>query len=596
MSLSHRTWQLCLALAVTLLVCSAVPQRAAAESEVPALVQALSAADAGDRVAAVDRLADLGDEAKSAISALIGALKDKSSEVRWRAARALAVIGDDNMAVSTALTTALKDENPQVRAYAAYALGRLEDNRPDVAEAMSNMLTDEDIMVRRAALRALRQMKLPREVSIPLFAKTLTHADQAGVMGAFQVITESGDKAVPFLVDALGHPKAAYWATMILAEMGPVAKPAVPALTKLVTSSEPEMRLQACMALGAIGAEGKAALPALVKTLSSDPLAGVRYAAAYAIGGIGVRDEAAIAALRKASQTDDKFLRIVAAAALARTLPDDKTEVTTAVKLLLEGLKSDSVQVRQASTRALFELKGVSDIVGPALITALKDSDPAVANDSLRALAAMGPPIVPQLVPLLKDKDLRRPAAAVLASFGPAAKAAVPALVALLDDPNLEPPARRDVQFALGQIGPEAASAVPALVKALDSDQERVRNSAMFALGRIGPGAKSAIPALTRYENSDDPMLRMGSLWALVHIQPGDTAVIAKAVPELIKALDSDRQMVRAEVARTLAGLGAAAKPALPALEKTAKDDPDDLVRDTASKAVEQIQKSAHGT
>lgn len=595
MSSLHRSWKLCLALAGALVVCAAGPAQAA-DTDLASLVKNLNAQDAKDRAAAIDGLADMGADAKPAVSALVGTLGDKSADVRWRAARALGAIGDDNRAVSAALTAALKDESPLVRAYAASALGRLEDTRPDVAEAMAGMLTDEDAMVRRAALRSLRQMKLPREVSIPLFVKTLTHADQMGMMAAIQTIAESGEKAVPFLVDALGQPRAAYWAALTLAEMGPLAKPAVPGLARLLSSNEPETRLQACMALGAIGADAQSALPALVKILGSDPLPGVRYAAAFAIGGIRVRDEAAIAALRKAGQSNDKFLRIVAAAALARILPDDKAEVTAAVKLLIDGLKSDSVQLRQASARALQELKSASDIVGPALISALKDSDPMVQHDSLVAIASMGPVMLPQLTTLLKDKDLRRSAAAVLATFGPAAKPAVGELVALLDDPNLDAPTRRELQFTLGQIGPDAAPAVPELIQGLASDQERVRNSAIFALGRIGPAAKAAIPALTQLETSEDPMMRVGSLWALVHIQPGDSAVVAKAVPELVKSLDSERQMVRAEVARTLASLGAAAKPALPALEKVARQDPDPQVRDTAAKAIEQIQKSASGT
>ena len=209
------------------------------------------------------------------------------------------------------LTDCLKDDSPQVKAYAASALGHLGDDRPQVAEAMANLLTDSDPVVRRAAPGALRQMKLPREVSIPLFVKVLSNADEGAVMGALQTLAESGEKAVPFLLDALKQPKAAYWACLALAEIGPPAKAAVPDLARLTASDQPEMRLQACMALGAIGPDATSATPGLIKILQSDQMAGVRYGAAFALGRIAPNDSAAIIALQKAGASDDKFLQIV---------------------------------------------------------------------------------------------------------------------------------------------------------------------------------------------------------------------------------------------------------------------------------------------
>ena len=115
-----------------------------------------------------------------------------------------------------------------------------------------------------------------------------------------------------------------------------------------------------------------------------------------------------------------------------------------AIKLLIDGLKSDSVRVRQASAQALRELKAVSDLVGPCMTTALKDKEPSVVSDSLAALASMGPQMVPQFAELLKDPKLQLAATNVLAGFGPNAKAAAPQLIALLDDPQPRPtcPAR----------------------------------------------------------------------------------------------------------------------------------------------------------
>src|SRR5262245_45525654 len=52
-----------------------------------------------------------------------------------------------------------------------------------------------------------------------------------------------------------------------------------------------------------------------------------------------------------------------------------------------------------------------------------------------------------------------------------------------------EAQARRSAAFALGQLGPAAAAAVPALVRALADSDPRVADAAAFALGQIGPAA-----------------------------------------------------------------------------------------------------------
>jgi HEAT repeat protein len=65
--------------------------------------------------------------------------------------------------------------------------------------------------------------------------------------------------------------------------------------------------------------------------------------------------------------------------------------------------------------------------------------------------------VVPALMEVLKDSDtfVRRDAAAALGEFGPDAKSAVPALLALQNDKE---PVRRAAADALEKIDPEAAA------------------------------------------------------------------------------------------------------------------------------------------
>ena len=77
----------------------------------------------------------------------------------------------------------------------------------------------------------------------------------------------------------------------------------------------------------------------------------------------------------------------------------------------------------------------------------------------------------------------RNAAAYAISGMGPAAKAAVPALIAALNDP--EPVVRFPVCIALGEIGPDAAEAVPALTTALDDRSDDVAAMARKAIIKI---------------------------------------------------------------------------------------------------------------
>ncbi len=55
---------------------------------------------------------------------------------------------------------------------------------------------------------------------------------------------------------------------------------------------------------------------------------------------------------------------------------------------------------------------------------------------------------------------------------------------------------RERAALALGLIGPAAKEAVPALIATLRDEDGLVRGYAAYALGEIGPAANEAVPAL----------------------------------------------------------------------------------------------------
>jgi HEAT repeat protein len=83
---------------------------------------------------------------------------------------------------------------------------------------------------------------------------------------------------------------------------------------------------------------------------------------------------------------------------------------------------------------------------------------------------------------------VRNAAAYEIASMGPAAKAAVPALVEALDDPD--PAVRFPVTVALGEIGPEAVAAVPRLKQMMFEEiNDEIAAGARRAIRHIQPSA-----------------------------------------------------------------------------------------------------------
>ena len=144
--------------------------------------------------------------------------------------------------------------------------------------------------------------------------------------------------------------KTCYWACIALGSMGPKAKAAVPEITKMTTSKDPAMRMQAVIALGEIGPDAKSAVPALIKALT-DEQNSVRYGAAYALGRLGAKE--ATPDLMKQTTSDDAFLKLIATWAVAKVNPDDKKANENAVALLIESLKSSDKRVRAAAARGL---------------------------------------------------------------------------------------------------------------------------------------------------------------------------------------------------------------------------------------------------
>ncbi len=515
--------------------------------------------------------ADLAELAKAANS------PDEATRLK-----AIETLGQQGAAAVPALTALLKAESPLTRAYAARALGSVGPAAKSAAEGLIGLLGDEDPTVRRQAIGALAAIRPGPKVSVPLFAKLMQDADPGVRMRVMQIVAEAKGNAVPALVEALNNEAAAYWACIILRDIGPDAAAAGPALVAKLKDPRPEIRREAALALGTIG--DKDSVDAIAPLLKDEH---ARVAATYALAMLGSIPPEAESVVRANVKSDDAMLAAISMWALARVHPDDMKLKKAVLEHLVKMLQDKDPFVRTAAARGLASLPPSPEIALPIFKEALANADATTAQYLLDALAGLGAPAVPNLIQALGYAPLRPEVASILGRIGPPAAPAAPALAKLLSDPD--PNVTSEAAHALAAIGPAAKAAVPALIESLKTAEGKPLYAVVFALGSIGPDAKAAdLPLLDIIKKHDDS-LSVLSAWALLQIHGATERSAGILMPELVAGLSFPQAESRLAAAESLGQLGAFAKSAAPALEK-AKQDSDPRVREAATKALVAIQ------
>jgi beta-lactamase regulating signal transducer with metallopeptidase domain len=215
---------------------------------------------------------------------------------------------------------------------------------------------------------------------------------------------------------------------------------------------------------------GKPAVTELISGLRGDSRNGRRFAAT-ALAGLDRDARPAVPALIKAMQDEDAYVHEKAADAVYRIQPDAPGYAAA----LVEMLKDEQPHLRAKAARNLGnpKLPEGRALTVPALVEALDDSHPNVRAEALTALANIKPPareVVAAVAKRLTDpyREAQQQAFMLISGYGPEAKAAVPALIAIVQDTSAATDVRIRAAVALGQIGPNAKEAVPALKKLLD--------------------------------------------------------------------------------------------------------------------------------
>jgi len=366
-------------------------------------------------------------------------------------------------------------EAPEERALAIESLGKL--GSLDAEPLILGSLGDDDAATRAAGALALVRVRGRRVSPSP----PLSPSKAAAILEAVEARLSDRDRAV--------REAAAYALSEIpLAGRGP-------ALTRLLASASPTVRLYALRGLGRAAGDGTAKdrVPSIVPLLrDEDPHVAAGSAAALGALEAASATAALVAAARRSGDPRDRHVRAAALEALAAVHADGAVPAPPSVVAAIDaGLADPSPGVRRAALGARARV------------------DPVGTLEHLRQWAS-------------RDDPHDRAAAASAAVRLPVERAGE-LLIELSRDPDARPAAAAVASLGGGNAPSEEA--LQAVRAALARDDLAVRATALSVLGRVGEerDRSSIAAAFSESPGDENAEIRIEALRAL-HRLAGDEA------------------------------------------------------------------------
>jgi HEAT repeat protein len=337
--------------------------------------------------------------------------------------------------------------------------------------------------------------------------------------------------------------------------------PDLPDLVRDLKDTDTKTRLAALSELARLGEEARPAIAPLFEALKKND--DVRPRALDVLHKLAPIDKSHVARLAQLlADRDFEAGRLFALEELARL----GEEARPAAKQILAALSDPSAAVRRKALTTLTPL--IDEVSGPAvrpLLAALDDNDAVVREQAEKVLDKLGRPSaahLPALRGLLgKDRiEVRRWGLKTLAAMGIQAHPAL-ADVAKVVRNDSAPPLRLLALEALGKIGPSDRETIDTATKALSDTEMTVSRQAAKLLARAGD-----VPGLLVALEHNDDEVRNEANRALARVR-----FDKKHIALLARLLDSRDEALRKRGAEALAGLGADAAEAVPALCKALK-------------------------
>jgi HEAT repeat protein len=458
---------------------------------------------------------------------------------------------------------------------------------------MRNLLIPSLLALAWLSSPIVAQEKQPAKATVAQLLKDLKQTGDVDTrVQAAVALADYGpaaEPAVPALVAALGSKNEDLRLNAAIA-LGKIGKASVPPLTELLEGTDKDARFYAIWALGWVGPDAKDVAPALVRAMA-DKDEGIRRKAAYALGRIAANPQQTMAVLLAAFKDANEDVRQAASDALAKFGTD-------AVPGILAALKDGDVKVRLQAAHAVTEMgtdaKDTAPVLRdlllgkevdnhayiyaqalaklgkagvPALIEGFKDERPNVSQACVQSLSGVGADAVPALVDALGEKKVtvRRLAAQVLMPMRVSDKMVVTALAYAVTNDQDDQVRQLCVQ-ALSMLGISGKLGVPALQHALADANNDVRVQAFYALQNMGENPRAGF--LKALASKDDNIrINTAGLMLQVNFEPNS------AVPVLVEALKHQKDAARIIAALALAQSGREAGKLLPFFKEHLKGD-----------------------
>jgi HEAT repeat protein len=354
-------------------------------------------------------------------------------------------------------------------------------------------------------------------------------------------------------------------------DLGPDGAPAVAALTEALKDGAPARRTEIVKVLAALGPAAKESIPTLVAIAYEPRVDHVLFAEAVnavaALGDAGNREIVTLCLFHENHGRGGKYI--------STSFPDYLAKHAPATLPVMADLLTDPNRLtRQRAAISLANLfappaenktavrpqisAATRDRVVPALRAALDDPDLRTRSWAAAALLDADPSAVDVAVPALltaarKGETTHHEVASLLRSGAAGARV----VVDYLDEPN--PSAQRTFAGYLAQFGEPS---LPVLADGLRHPSPRVRAGVIQAIRDSGRVARLRSGVTARLADQDEKV-RVRAAAALTTVEPNRAGAAVPVLAELVFSRDRD---VRAEALAALEGLGAVARPAVPAL------------------------------